>query len=164
MEKTATLSIGEVARQAGIRASSIRYYESVGVLPPAQRESGQRRYDAADVDRLKAIGVAQQAGFSLDEIRELLEGSGNGEVSERLRALAERKPPEVDELIVRAQAMKAWLETASGCNCSTLDVCALFDADAARIRGGASAALTVVRGGTGNGDDPAGSAGNPAAE
>jgi len=47
-----------------------------------------------------------------------------------MRELAERKLPEVDELIARAQAVRAWLVTASGCDCDTLDVCALFDPDA----------------------------------
>src|SRR3954453_8713155 len=130
MDENSRFSIGEVAKQAGVITSSIRYYESVGVLPPPARESGQRRYGTETVDRLKAIAVAQQAGFSLDEIRDWLEGAENGKVSERLRALAERKLPEVDKLILRAQAMKAWLETASGCNCSTLDVCALFGSEA----------------------------------
>jgi MerR family redox-sensitive transcriptional activator SoxR len=126
MDESLKLSIGEVARRAGVKTSSIRYYEAIGVLPTPERESGQRRYELTAVDRLKAIGVAQQAGFSLDEIRELLDGSENGEASERLRSLAERKLPEVEELIARAQAMRAWLETATGCNCSSLDVCALF--------------------------------------
>jgi MerR family redox-sensitive transcriptional activator SoxR len=149
METAATMSIGEVAKQAGVRASSIRYYESIGVLPEPERASGQRRYGPDAIDRLRAIGVAQQAGFSLDEIGELLADSGNGEVSERLRALAQRKLPDVEELIVRAQAMKSWLETASGCNCSTLDVCALFDQAASPSdRGDTSAALRVVRAGT----------------
>jgi MerR family transcriptional regulator, redox-sensitive transcriptional activator SoxR len=130
METTATLSIGEVASQVGVRASSIRYYESVGVLPEPQRESGRRRYGPEAVDLLRAISVAQQAGFSLEEIRELLEGSEQGEASEQLRTLAQRKLPEIEELIARAQSMKAWLEAASGCDCPTLDVCALFDRDA----------------------------------
>jgi MerR family redox-sensitive transcriptional activator SoxR len=148
MEATAMLSIGQVASEAGVRTSSIRYYESVGVLPEPERQGGQRRYGPDAVQRLKVIDVAQQAGFSLSEIRELLESS-EGEVSERLKALAQRKLPEVEELIARAQAMKAWLETATGCNCSTLDVCALFDEK--RIvpdRADLADKLTVLRAGS----------------
>jgi MerR family transcriptional regulator, redox-sensitive transcriptional activator SoxR len=118
-----TLTIGEVARQAGLNTSAIRYYESVGLLPEPERVSGQRRYDAETVRRLRVIDVAKQAGFSLDEARVLLADPGGAQ----LRTLAERKLPEVDDLIARAQAMRAWLVTASGCNCETLDVCALFD-------------------------------------
>jgi len=128
----ATLSIGQVAREVGIRASAIRYYESVGVLPEPERQSGQRRYGAETVRRLQILGVAQRAGFTLEEAAVLL-GTRNGgtPANEQLRALAQQKLPEVDALIARTQAMRDWLATATGCNCQTLDVCALFDDDAA---------------------------------
>jgi MerR family transcriptional regulator, redox-sensitive transcriptional activator SoxR len=126
----ATLTIGQVARQAGLKTSAIRYYESVGLLPAPRRESGQRRYGDATLRRLRVIDVAKRAGFSLDEARVLLAtGNGGPPAHAQLRDLAERKLPEVDELIARAQAMRAWLLTASACNCETLDVCGLFDAD-----------------------------------
>ena len=127
----ATLTIGQVARQAGLKTSAIRYYESVGLLPEPERESGQRRYGADTLRRLQVIDVAKRAGFSLDEARVLLAtGRGGPPAHARMRELAERKLPEVDELIARAQAVRAWLVTASGCDCDTLDVCALFDPDA----------------------------------
>jgi hypothetical protein len=92
--------------------------------------------------------VAQRAGFSLSEIRELLESSEEGQVSERLKDSAERKLPEVEELIARAEAMKTWLETATGCNCSTLDVCGLFEENrVAPDRADAAIKLTAVRAG-----------------
>jgi len=75
------LTIGQVAAQAGIRTSSIRYYESVGVLPEPDRVSGQRRYSAEILTRLGFIDVAKQAGFSLAEIRELLDGSTGEQAS-----------------------------------------------------------------------------------
>ena len=129
--RDATLSIGEVARRAGLKTSAIRYYESVGLLPEARRESGQRRYGDDTLRRLQVIDVAKRAGFSLDEARVLLStGNGGTPAYAQLRELAARKLPEVDELISRAQAMRAWLVTASGCDCETLDVCGLFDAQA----------------------------------
>ena len=125
----ATLSIGQVARQAGLRTSAIRYYESVALLPEPERDRGQRRYGADTLRRLRVIDVAKRAGFSLDEARVLLATSRGGPPAHaRLRELAERKLPEVDDLIARAQAVRAWLVTAS--DCDTLDVCGLFDADA----------------------------------
>jgi MerR family transcriptional regulator, redox-sensitive transcriptional activator SoxR len=126
----ATLTIGQIAREAGLKTSAIRYYESVGLLPEPRRESGQRRYGNATLRRLRVIDVAKRAGFSLDEARVLLAtGNGGPPAHAQLRDLAERKLPEVDELISRAQAMRAWLLTASDCTCETLDVCGLFDAD-----------------------------------
>jgi MerR family redox-sensitive transcriptional activator SoxR len=130
----ATLTIGQVARRAGMRASAIRYYESVGLLPEPPRERGQRRYGGDTLRRLEVIDVAKRAGFSLDEARVLLAtGNGGPTAHARLRELAERKLPEVDELIARAQAMRAWLLTARGCECETLDVCGLFDTE--RLQG-----------------------------
>jgi MerR family redox-sensitive transcriptional activator SoxR len=124
------LTIGEVARQVGLNTSAIRYYESLGVLPEPKRVSGQRRYDATTVRRLQVIDVAKRAGFSLDDARVLLAADeGDGSAHEQLRELAQRKLPEVDALIARAQAMRNWLSVATGCGCETLDVCALFEAD-----------------------------------
>src|SRR3954464_13253668 len=87
-----TLRIGDVARTAGVRKSLIRYYELIGLLPEAPRVSGQRRYDASVLRRLAVIDVAQRAGLSLDEIRDLLE-LGTDPLSPRLRELAERRLP-----------------------------------------------------------------------
>jgi MerR family redox-sensitive transcriptional activator SoxR len=120
------MRIGEVARRAGVRVSLIRYYEEIGLLPEPGRLSGQRRYDGTVLRRLAVIDVAQRAGLTLDEIRELVE-HGNDPMSERLRELAARRLPEIDALIERAQRVRAWLHTAQGCDCQSIDDCALFD-------------------------------------
>ena len=122
----ATLTIGQVAGAAGLNTSAVRYYERVGVLPAPERVSGQRRYSQETIDRLRTIQAAQQAGFSLDEITQLLRGAEDGHAAEELRALAERKLPDVEDLIQRAETMKAWLQTAASCQCGSLDVCGLF--------------------------------------
>jgi MerR family redox-sensitive transcriptional activator SoxR len=120
------MRIGEVARQAGVRVSLIRYYEDIGLLPEPRRVSGQRRYDATVLRRLAVVDVAQRAGLSLEEIKELVE-HGNDPMSGRLRELADRRLPEIDALIERAQRVRRWLEQASGCGCERIDDCALFD-------------------------------------
>jgi MerR family redox-sensitive transcriptional activator SoxR len=126
----ATLTIGEVAQLAGLRTSAIRYYESIGVLPEPERESGQRRYSKETVRQLQVIDVAKRAGFTLEEARALLSTDREGSPAyAQLRELAQRKLHQVDALIERAQAMRAWLHAATGCGCQTLDSCALFDAD-----------------------------------
>lgn len=122
-----TLTIGQVAQRAGLNVSAIRYYEAQGLLPEAPRVSGQRRYDEETLTRLGVIDVAKRAGFSLDDIRTLLMASDAGEPAHtQLQELAQRKLPEVEELIARADAVRRWLTTASACGCDTLDVCALF--------------------------------------
>ena len=67
-----TLTIGQVASQAGINVSAVRFYEREGLLPAAERVGGQRRFGEDTIQRLGTIDVAKQAGFSLDEIRVLL--------------------------------------------------------------------------------------------
>src|SRR6185312_2833534 len=75
----ASLTIGAVARRAGVAASAIRYYETIGLLPtPIRLKNGQRRYEAPTVQRLRVIERAQQAGFTLGEIRELFFGFAAG--------------------------------------------------------------------------------------
>ena len=126
MSETDSMRIGEAARRAGVKTSLLRYYEDIGLLPAPERLSGQRRYDQTVLRRLAVIDVAQRAGMSLDEIRLLVE-HGNEPMSGQLRELATRKLPEVDALIERARRVRTWLEAATGCDCETIDECALFD-------------------------------------
>jgi len=129
----ATLTIGQLARRFDLNTSAIRYYERVGVLPAPARESGRRRYGPDAVRRLEVLAVAKRAGFTLDEARLLLQRADAGSPAfESLRALAARKLPEVEALIERAQAMRAWLLSANDCSCTSLDVCALFDPEPLR--------------------------------
>lgn len=125
-----TLTIGQVAKRADLNVSAIRYYEAQGLLPEAPRIGGQRRYGEETLARLGVIDVAKRAGFSLDDIRLLLHASDAGEPAhEQLRELAQRKLPQVDELIARAARVRGWLTTATACGCQSLDVCALFAED-----------------------------------
>lgn len=124
----AALMIGEVAQQAGVQPSALRYYESIGILPAPERVNGRRRYDAEILQRLAVIQLAQQAGFTLAEIGTLFEGFEDGATpSSRWRALAEQKLPEVEEQIARAQAMKRFLKEGLRCGCLMLEECAIVE-------------------------------------
>jgi MerR family redox-sensitive transcriptional activator SoxR len=119
------LPIGEVAQRAGIRASAIRYYEQVGLVPAPRRVGGQRRYDPAVVDRLALIQFAQRAGFTIAEIQTLFEGFEDATpASVRWQVLARRKLEEVEASIVRAERMKVLLGQALACQCLRLEDCA----------------------------------------
>jgi MerR family redox-sensitive transcriptional activator SoxR len=122
------LTIGEVARRSGKSASTIRYYEEIGLIRPPERISGRRHYPTEIVRELAIVETAQRAGLSLGEIRLLLEASPDDRRSaERLRDVAERKLPELNEAIARAQVVRGWLEDAALCHCPNLDDCPLFD-------------------------------------
>jgi MerR family redox-sensitive transcriptional activator SoxR len=141
------LRIGEIAERAGVNTSLIRYYERIGLLPPPERVSGQRRYDASVLRRLAVIEVAQRAGLSLEEIGGLLE-IGTGPLSDRLQDLAQRKLPEIEALIDRAERVRVWLTTATGCGCQSVDQCALFDNAALPAGNGDGIAVVQVPAGT----------------
>lgn len=129
MEGFPELTIGEVARRAGVATSSIRYYERIGLLPEPDRLGGQRRYDPEILGKLGFIGVAQSAGFKLREITELMNGlDGASGMGEQMRSLSSQKLGEVEALLERTKAMKGWLEVAKECGCATPTECALFPA------------------------------------
>ncbi len=96
-------------------------------MEPAERVGGQRRYEPRVLRRLEVIDVAKRAGFSLVEVRELLDGFEAGvPASQRWRELAERKLPEVQGLIDQARAMKRLLDEGLTCACLRLDRNTLF--------------------------------------
>jgi MerR family redox-sensitive transcriptional activator SoxR len=123
-----SLSIGAVAEMTGRRPSSIRYYEQIGLLPPAARVNGRRVYGAETVRTLAVIETGQRAGLTLDEIKALLSASPDDHAAiERLREVASRKLPEIKALIERTEVVRGWLECAARCECPDLDQCPLFD-------------------------------------
>jgi MerR family transcriptional regulator, redox-sensitive transcriptional activator SoxR len=120
-----TLGIGELARRVRLRPSALRYYESIGLLPPAERVGGRRVYPTGTVRRVALIRMAQQAGFTLAEIRELLDGGPRG-ATRQWRALAERKLPELDRLIETIQALRAAVAGCLECGCLSFETCVLL--------------------------------------
>ena len=119
------LSISEVARRVGLKPSAIRYYEQIGLLPPAQRMSGQRRYDSTVLYRLAVVQRARQLGFTLDDIRHLFFGFREDfRASQRWHRASRRKLAELDELVKGIQAMRQLLnKMMQNCRCETLDQC-----------------------------------------
>ena len=120
----ANITIGEVARRAGLQTSAIRYYEKIGLLPKTQRVGGQRRYETGVLNYLEVINMAKRAGFRMDEIRQLFHGFGKGTPAfRRWQLLAQRKITEMDDLIAGAKKMKRLLEKADRCKCLDLEDC-----------------------------------------
>src|SRR5229473_2173973 len=110
------LTISEAAREVGLRASAIRYYEQIGILPAAQRSGGQRRYDAAVLVRLAIVQRARQMGFTLDEIHELFFGfRKTTPASERWKVLTRRKIAELDALVKQIKEMQTLLQRLQDC-------------------------------------------------
>jgi Hg(II)-responsive transcriptional regulator len=105
------LTIGELAKQAGVNRETVRYYERRRLLPlPERTVSGYRSFSDDAVRRIIFIRRAQALGFSLNEIKELLElRAGSGNRGKNMRTRAEQKIRSLDEKIEALTAMKKTL-------------------------------------------------------
>ena len=118
------LTITAVAREVGVRPSTLRYYERIGLLPAARRVAGRRRYDDYALNQVELITYAKRAGFTLAQIRALRENASLGKPPAPLwHDLASRKAAELDQVIVRAQEAKKRLVALSQCRCRSLAEC-----------------------------------------
>ena len=121
--------IGEVTRQLGLSADTLRYYEKIGLLPRVARNgSGVRRYERADLARLKFIQRARLMNFSLDEIRNLLQFRSDPSGSKaQVRELTRRKLDDIGARVDALQALRQELDllmdscTGSGKSCPIID-------------------------------------------
>ena len=117
-------SIGEIAQKAGIAPSAIRYYERIGLLSPAERVGGKRRYDETILRKLGVIRMARQAGLTIADIQTLInEFPHDTPASKRWQTVATRKIPQLEKQIQNLQKMKSYLEETLNCQCATLDEC-----------------------------------------
>ncbi len=113
------LTIGDVAKKAGLRASAIRFYEKIGLLPKPMRSGGQRRYDPSILGRLAVLQRARDCGFTLEEAGRFFNDCGRP--SDRWRRIACRKIAELDALVERVAVMRELLQRR--CQCADLDEC-----------------------------------------
>src|SRR5712692_509252 len=96
------LTIGELAKTAGVATSALRYWEALGLLPTPARVSGHRRYPASAVGLVALILLLRDVGFTLRELKALIATRSDG--LDTWRELARRKLADLDEGIARAQA------------------------------------------------------------
>jgi MerR family copper efflux transcriptional regulator len=108
-----TITIGRLAKAAGVNIDTIRYYERHGLLPrAARRESGYREYEADDVARLSFIRRAKDLGFSLSDIGELLSLSKDREDGVRgVKRKAEERLADVERKIAELKRVQRGLKT-----------------------------------------------------
>jgi len=118
------MKIGELAQKVGLRPSTIRFYESVGVLPRPSRQSGQRRFDVRAELYLRVIEFARKAGFTVAEIKLLFHGFEESvPASERWEKLARMKIRDMDLLMKRLRTMRRLLKASMSCRCIKFEDC-----------------------------------------
>ena len=120
------LPIGVVASRSGLSVSALRFYEANGLVSSERTEGGQRRYRREVLRRLAVIQAAQQVGFTLTQIAEMLEGLPSDHVSPReWNQLARSWRPQLDERIRTLEQLRDQLDSCIGCGCLSMSKCAL---------------------------------------
>ena len=104
-----SITIGKLAAAGGVGVETIRFYQRKGLLGMPARDGGIRRYGAADVRRLRFIRKAQQAGFTLEEIKELI-ALDSGQDHHRAQEMARKRLEKLDEQIAELQRARASLQ------------------------------------------------------
>ena len=125
------LTIGEIARRAGVATSALRFYETEGLIHSERNESGHRRYHADVLRRVSFIRTAQLVGLSLGEIREALSSLPDGRTptSRDWAQLARSWQPILDQRIKLLTRMRDQLDSCIGCGCLSLASCGLWNPD-----------------------------------
>jgi MerR family copper efflux transcriptional regulator len=105
------MNIGIVAERSGVPPKTIRYYESIGLIPSADRRpNGYRTYSVVDMHTLNFIKRARNLGFSVEDVRDLLElWRDKRRTSAAVKALATRHLDELDRKIAEIQSMRRTL-------------------------------------------------------
>jgi MerR family mercuric resistance operon transcriptional regulator len=122
--------IGALSLQSGVNIETVRYYERSGLLPkPARTGGGHRLYRRRDVDRLRFIRRARDLGFSLDEVRRLLDlANQNSRSCRRVHDIAAEHLAEVRTKIADLHRMEGVLDTmVKACARGTMPKCPLLD-------------------------------------
>ena len=107
------MNIGTVAKRSGVAAKTIRYYESIGLIPSAGRSTnGYRVYTAADVETLRFISQARSLGFAVKDVANLLTlWHDRGRASADVKALAKDHITEIDAKIAELESIRETLVT-----------------------------------------------------
>jgi MerR family redox-sensitive transcriptional activator SoxR len=138
MDSTDLLTIGEAAARAGLRTSTLRFYEAEGLIESERTSGNQRRYRRAELRRIALIRAGQSFGLPLAEIRKALDSLPQGRAPSRRdwERLGTRWRLVLDDRIAGLQRLRDDATSCIGCGCLSLESCALYNTgDEAAIRG-----------------------------
>jgi MerR family redox-sensitive transcriptional activator SoxR len=123
------LSIGQLAERTGLSVSAIRFYEARGLVAPARSSGKQRRFPRSDIRRLSFVLVAQQLGFTIEEIRALLAGLPQSRTPnlKDWEAMSRGFRRELDQRIASLERLRDNLNSCIGCGCLSLKKCQLYN-------------------------------------
>jgi len=119
------LTIGEVAKRAGVATSALRFYEESGLIQSERTDSGHRRYPREVIRRVAFIVFAQKVGLSLEEVKAELAKLPRHRVPERSdwAKLSSSWSKRIQERIAQLETLRDGLTECIGCGCLSLDRC-----------------------------------------
>jgi DNA-binding transcriptional MerR regulator len=117
------MDIAQVAKKAGVAASTLRYYEQKGLIASVGRDGLRRRFDPGVLDQLALIALGQAAGFSLGEIGAMFSPQGQPGIDRRMLSA---KADEIDAAVTRLEAMSKGLRHAAVCPAPSHAECPTF--------------------------------------
>lgn len=117
------MDISEVAKRAGVAASTLRYYEKRGLIASLGPQGARRRFAPAVLDQLALIALGQAGGLSLDEVQAMLSANGQATID---RSLLATKADEIDLRIRQLRAMSRGLRHAAACPAPSHAECPTF--------------------------------------
>ncbi|MEZ6030202.1 MAG: redox-sensitive transcriptional activator SoxR [Hyphomonadaceae bacterium] len=128
-EANQVLTIGDLADRTGLAVSAIRFYETKGLVTPARNAGGQRRYLRSDIRRLSFVQIAQQLGFSIEDIRAALATlpAGRTPTQKDWEKISRNFRDKLDERIARMTRLRDYLTGCIGCGCLSMQKCALVN-------------------------------------
>ena len=128
-EKSTYLSIGETARRSGVAASTLRFYESRGLIHSVRGPGNHRRYHRAMLRKISLIRIAQNLGISLKEIGQVFETLPDQRVPNKKDwgRMSRRWHSELDQRIQSLQSLRDQLTGCIGCGCLSLKRCSLYN-------------------------------------
>ncbi len=131
MSPSQGLTIGALADRTGLAVSAIRFYEERALIAPLRNSSGHRRFDRSDIRRLSFIKIAQELGFSLARITELLsEFPPNKRLNKAdWTRLSKTFRDDLNTRIEKLEKTRDTLDGCIGCGCLSLKACRLYNRD-----------------------------------
>lgn len=134
------MDIGEVAKRAGVPASTLRFYEEKGLIASIGRNGLRRRYDPGVLDQLALIALGRAAGFSLENIGSMFAADGKPSIDRQMLA---SKADEIDRTVKRLKAMSNGLRHAAVCPAPSHGECPTFQRLLKAAAGGSLIAAQV---------------------
>lgn len=123
------ITIGAIAERTGLSISAIRFYETQGLVTPSRNPGGQRRFLRSDIRRLSFVQIAQQLGFSIDQIRQQLNKLPDNRTPNQKdwARISKTFRADLDARIDMLTRMRDRLDGCIGCGCLSLEKCALYN-------------------------------------